>query len=113
MSMIPIYCYHSHLLICPPIILKSLKDYYKNHATSIECNLNEDVFISSYRFDGKMIQPDQSQCLGASGHRGRVMELWLQVYSELTLLTEVVTVAVNDPMLVEEEKKEKTEEGGG
>ena len=58
-----------------------------------------------------MIQPYQSQCLRASGHRGRVMELWLQVYSEL--LTEVVTVAVNGPMLVEEKKKEKTEEGGG
>ena len=39
------------------------------------------------------------------------MELWLQVPSELTLLTEVVTVAVNGPMLVEEKKKEKTEEG--
>ena len=54
-----------------------------------------------------MIQPDQSQCLGASGHRGRVMELWLQVYSELTLLTEVVTVAVNDPTLRRRRRKRR------
>ena len=46
----------------------------------------------------------ENQDIGA-GPGGRVMELWLQVYRELTLLSEVVTFAVNDPMMRRRRKR--------
>ena len=52
MSIIPIKCYH--------FLIKSLNDYYKNHATSLEMKMYS--FLLTYlRFDGKLIQPYQSQ----------------------------------------------------